>query len=508
MHIQNLNSVSRQPLRNPKTSVYRSLKNLRQDRLLNDLSKVPWHITKISDEINDALHAFETLLTDEWDIHAPLKRKQFKQKPTPWMTSDLLKQIRKRNTLYSIFLKNRTDVSWMSYKQAQNYCTQAIRIAKRSFLLSLATNSRKFFKTMLECTGLGKKHRTTTAWPCSSPSSSKASGNMINSFFISSVNDITGRFKPSASEPIGDENILENAATTFKFSPFTERDVKEVISALKSPATNSLDKIFLHFLKLSPPVISATLADIFNLSLATATFPTAWEIAQVIPIFKKGNRQDIANYRPVSLLPLLSKVMEHIIDRQLCDYLEVSHLLHTSQHGFRRRRSCGTALLTLSCRLFRAKDKNQVTAMASLDYSKAFDTIDHDLLLSKLAKLYMSMSALSRIRSYLSHRQQYVLYNGTASDIVEITHGVPQGSILGPVLFLAYINDLLSSFDDLQALAYADDVSLVCHDDTKAEALAKLQLLLDKAYAWSVANLLCLNPSKCVSIFFHRWHAS
>ena len=140
--------------------------------------------------------------------------------------------------------------------------------------------------------------------------------------------------------------------------------------------------------------------------------------------------------------------------------------------------------------------------MTSLDYFKALDTFDHDLLLSKLAKLNMSTSVLSWIRSYLSHRQQYVLYYGTASDKVEITHGVPQGSILGPVLFLTYINDLLSSFDYLQALAYADDVSLVCHSNTKAEVLAKLQLQLDKTYAWSVANRLCLNPSKCVSIIF------
>ena len=263
------------------------------------------------------------------------------------MTSDLLKQIRKRNTLYSIFLKTHRDSSMKSYKQARNYCTQAVCIAKRSFQLSLATNSRTFFKIMSECTSLGKKHRTTTAWPCSSPFMSKASGNMINSFFISSVNDFASRFKPSVPESISDENIPENAATTFKFSPFTERDVKEVISALKSPAINSLDKISLRLLKLSSSVISAPLADTFNLSLATATFLTAWKIAQVIPIFKKGNQQDIANYRPVSLLRLLSKVMEHIINRQLCDYLEALHLLHTSQHGFRRRSSCGTALLTL-----------------------------------------------------------------------------------------------------------------------------------------------------------------
>ena len=207
------------------------------------------------------------------------------------MTSDLLKQIRKRNTLYSLFLKIRTDLSWMSYKQARNNCTQAVRIAKRSFLLSLATNSRKFFKTMSECTGLGKKRRISTAWPCSSPSISKASGNMINSFFISSVDDIASRLKPSAPEPISDENIPEKVATNFKFSPFTKRNVKEVISALKSPVTNSLDKISLRLLKLSSSVISAPLADIFNLSHITAKFPTAWKIAQVIPIFKKGNRQ-------------------------------------------------------------------------------------------------------------------------------------------------------------------------------------------------------------------------
>jgi hypothetical protein len=248
------------------------------------------------------------------------------------------------------------------------------------------------------------------------------------------------------------------------------------------------------------------LASIFNMSLASSVFPTTWKTAQVTPIFKKGNRQVIANYRPISLLPLLSKVMEHAINKQLCEHLETSGLLHPSQHGFRRKRSTNTALLILSNRLFIAKNNGQITAMASLDYSRAFDTINHDLLLSKLAKCNISSSTVSWFKSYLSDRKQYVLYNGVASDTVLVTHGVPQGSILAPILFLIYINDMLSLFDEMQTIAYADDVTIIATDDTQAGALSRLQTLLDTAYVWSVTNQLYLNPAKCVFILFPVKH--
>ena len=138
--------------------------------------------------------------------------------------------------------------------------------------------------------------------------------------------------------------------------------------------------------------------------------------------------------------------------------------------------------------------------MASLDFSRAFDTIDHDILLMKLAKFSMSSSVVAWFKSYLAGRQKYVLYNGTLSDMLPVTHGVPEGSILGPVLFLVYINDLLTSFDVIQTIAYADDVTLIASGDSKSTTITTLQACLNTAYDWSILNKLCLNPAKCASM--------
>ena len=322
---------------------------------------------------------------------------------------------------------------------------------------------------------------------------------MINNFFGSSVNRITSTFTSSLLNATIDSDTRPTMST-FNFAPITECCVKEAIHSLKSPATNSLDKMSLRLLKLSSSVITAPLASLFNMSIATSTFPSSWKMAQVMPVYKKGSRQDIANYRPISLLPILSKVMEHAINTQLCDYLEACNLFHANQHGFRRRKSCCSALLALCSRLFTAKNNGQFTAMASLDFSRAFDTIDHNILLMKLAKFSMSSSVVAWFKSYLADRQQYVLYNGTLSDMLPVTHGVPEGSILGPVLFLVYINDLLTSFDVIQTIAYADDVTLIASGDSKSTTITTLQAYLNTAYDWSILNKLCLNPAKCASM--------
>ena len=159
---------------------------------------------------------------------------------------------------------------------------------------------------------------------------------------------------------------------------------KLAISSLKSPATSSRYKMSLRLLKLSMLVISNSLASIFHMSTSTCTFPSTWKLAQVIPIHKKENRHDIANYRSVSLLPLLSKVMEHTINQQLCIHLESSSLQHESQYGYRKKRSCSSALLAHTSRLSATKNNKKNTAIVALDFSRTFDTIDRSTFLQNL----------------------------------------------------------------------------------------------------------------------------
>ena len=180
-------------------------------------------------------------------------------------------------------------------------------------------------------------------------------------------------------------------------------------------------------LKFIPEEISSVLAKIFIMSIALGSFPIQWKAATVTAVYKKGNRTDINNYRPISILPLVAKIFERAVNRQLRIFLESHKLLSQHQHGFRKLHSCQSALISLTDTLFTNRNDKKHSIIASLDYSKAFDTLDHKILLNKLAALNMSESALSWFTSYLANRRQFVKYNAVLSDYEQIEFGVPQG---------------------------------------------------------------------------------
>ena len=399
---------------------YRSTKHLDQQRLLTDLSTVPWHEISNQDTVDDALYTFETLLTEVWDVYAPRKRKQRQRKNTPWMIDDVLNQIRRRNKLYSLFQRNNSDANWMAYKQARNYATNCIRMAKRNYLLSTAADSQKFWKIIKQCTGLNRKRQIEPPWPRSSPAISKITSDTINKFFTSTIEQIASAFSPSNDglQPVTSSAGIKklHGSGIYSIRLCSSDDVTKAVNALAFPATTRTDNISLQLLKISLPAVATPIANIFNMLITTTTFPSSWKIGQVVPIYKKGNCASFASYRPVTLLPLLSKAMEHIVHQQLKAYLDEQQVLSSAPHGFRSKRSCCSALLTISNNLSAAKNDGRFSAIAALDYTWAFDTINHEILLPKLAAINFDYNSLSWFSSYLSGRQQYISYNSAQSD--------------------------------------------------------------------------------------------
>ena len=194
--------------------------------------------------------------------------------------------------------------------------------------------------------------------------------------------------------------------------------------------------------------------------LNTGIYPDELKIAKIKPIFKKGDNKDFTNYRPISLLPSISKIFERVIYNQLYSYFNDNKLFFTSQYGFRKEHSTELACIEIVDRIIQKLDKNEIPINIYLDLSKAFDTLNHDILLAKLKFYGISGIAYQLFESYLTNRKQFVEYDDIKSDTLDIISGVPQGSILGPLLFIIYMNDISESSNLFDFINYADDTTL------------------------------------------------
>ena len=241
--------------------------------------------------------------------------------------------------------------------------------------------------------------------------------------------------------------------------------------------------------------IAPSICELFNYSLHTGHIPSEWKSANVTPVHKKERKELAENYRPISLLPILSKVLERCVCLRLYNHIE--HLITQSQHGFLRQRSCITQLLSVLHTIGQSLDKNIQTDIIYLDFAKAFDSVDHQFLLQKLKSYGVRGKLYNWFANYLSGRCQRVVIDGTASNWAPVTSGVPQGSILGPVLFVIFINDLPYTLpDEKMAALYADDTK-VCNSIRSKADCEKVQQALTNLECWSRDNNLDFSSSKC-----------
>ena len=246
------------------------------------------------------------------------------------------------------------------------------------------------------------------------------------------------------------------------------------------------------------PVLTA----LFEQSIVSGSLPEDWLKAYINPIFKKGNQNMAENYRPVSLTCVCSKLLEHIICTHIWEHLDQHNIITDKQHGFRRRHSCESQLIITTQDLFQLRDSNVQVDMAILDFSKAFDTVPHDKLLFKLDHYGIKGPILTWISAFLKHRDQCVVVDGVHSDWVHVDSGVPQGTVLGPLLFLLHINDLPSRVTSRVRL-FADDC-LVYRPIRCANDQLEMQRDLDSLREWSDQWGMRFNPAKCNILRFHR----
>ena len=287
-----------------------------------------------------------------------------------------------------------------------------------------------------------------------------------------------------------------------------DTNAAEIEEIIKSFENGKASDIPIRLVKKSAHLISPILATLYNNCMNQGSFPTLFKVGKVTPVYKKDNKECIENYRPVSILPVFGKIFEKIIYTRLIKFFMANGILHEDQFGFRKGHSTTHALHKSVDIITNSRERGKHVLGIFIDLSKAFDTLDHRTLISKLENYGVRGTALTLLTSYLTERSQYVSFCKTSSDPLAIKYGVPQGSILGPLLFLLYINDITNCYkgDDCEFVLYADDTNIFVIGPSHESTFLKANQILEQVSKFMKCNLLHINMSKCCYIHFKPTH--
>ena len=331
-------------------------------------------------------------------------------------------------------------------------------------------------------------------------SNSSEISNIINKFFAEVGPNL------ASGIPVTDESVTnylgQPVNNTFSFFPVIANDILDEINLLPNNKASGLYSCPVKLLKLGGKLISEPLSLIFNKSIETGIYPNKLKIAKIIPIHKSDDETNPENYRPISLLSIFNRLFEKIMYNRLIKFIDKYDLLYDSQYGFRAKHSTQQAIIDITHKIQQNMDHGKYTCGIFIDLKKAFDTVNHDILLKKLHHYGIRGIILDWFKSYLSNRKQTVSINGSISNYELISCGVPQGSVLGPLLFLIYINDIFNSSKVFSFHLFADDTSMLCEHKSLNELQDIVNIELSKLSKWLNTNRLSLNVKKTNFVIF------
>ena len=465
--------------------------------LKEDFERVPWDCIYLTSDIDDIWGSWKTLFFKTVEQNIPFKFLR-KRGGTPWITPDSKKLIQKKRRLWKQAKLTGCPDKWLKYKRFSNKFKDDLNKAYWSYVKNLVAalpeKPRKFWSFIKAHTGVSNipsciRYRSSVAY------TSKSKADLFNKFFHSVFN-----------EPTGSSAVFEGDLTPVTESRMDDlvvsaADVFKLLASLDTKKACGPDGISPRILKECANELSHSLAALFNYTLAAGKLPREWKVANVVAIFKSGERSSAENYRPISLTCVVVKVVERLIHDHIMEFLTDLQLLCDNQHGFRERRSCITQLLQLVHDWLSVMDKRESVDAVFLD----FDKVSHLHLIQNLHLYSINGQITSWIEDFLTARQQRVVVGGETSKWLDVTSGVPQGSILGPLLFIIYINDLPSSVT-CNAEIFADD-SVIYRRIVNPTDCFQLQQDINNVANWSNYWHLHLRTDKCKVLHVSRKRA-
>ena len=474
---------------NNSTEYINNWKDGDNEGLRNFLSEINWEAELHGRDTEEAWNFIKCIINGGIDIFIP-KTIRRRSNNHQWMTKTVKSLVRRKQRHYNLFMENRTQHHFEQFKATEKTCKKTIRAAKRRFELKIARsgNKRPFnsyikSKTSLR-SNIGPLKVNDELF-----SDNQEMATILNETF-SKVFTCEDLMNIPVCHPTADHMNVNDVY-------FDVSSVGDKIKKLKFSSSSGPDLISSQFLRNHVDILSLPLSILYNKSIQSGCVPLDWKVANVTPIFKKGSKNKPENYRPISLTSIPCKIMESILKDKITSHLICHNLIKNTQHGFMSNKSCTTNLLAFLEVVTKAFDEGTPMDLIYLDFSKAFDKVPHYRLLAKMKGLGITGNILKWTESWLFNRKQRVVLNGSSSDWVDVHSGVPQGSVLGPLLFVIFINDLDDSTKLITVMAkFADDTKLGNHADS-AENCRQLQNCLDNLLIWAETWCMDFNTSKC-----------